>query len=153
MWCCRWNTDKYRCPDYRRASLCRSPCANWPGSVHDARVLRNSNLFRRMENAWRPHPNLVILGDSAYPLKQWLIPPTSENPLNQAQQDFNRAHKRTRRVIENAFGILKEKFPCLNYLRVSPVFAANVFKYCATLCNISKGDGDADDFMVDDGEW
>lgn len=124
--------------------------ANWPGSVHDARVLRNSSLFRRMENGWRPHPNAVILGDSAYPLKQWLIPPTYEDPLNLAQNDFNRAHKRTRRLIENAFGILKEKFPCLNHLRVDPVFAANIFKCCTTLCNISKNDYEADFAVPDD---
>ncbi|KAJ8909428.1 hypothetical protein NQ315_016450 [Exocentrus adspersus] len=112
--------------------------ANWPGSVHDARVLRNSSLCRRMENGWRPHPNAVILGDSAYPLKEWLIPPTYEDALNPAQTAFNRAHKRTRRIIENAFGILKEKFPCLNHLRVNPVFAGNIFKCCVTLCNICK---------------
>nr|CAI5829974.1 unnamed protein product [Callosobruchus analis]CAI5854073.1 unnamed protein product [Callosobruchus analis] len=125
---------------------------NWPGSVHDARVLRNSSLFRRMENGWRPHPNGVILGDSAYPLKEWLIPPTYEDPLNQAQNNFNRAHKRTRRLIENAFGILKEKFPCLNHLRVDPVFSANIFKCCTTLCNISKNGHEAEDVAVQDDE-
>lgn len=84
--------------------------ANWPGSVHDARVMRNSFLFRNFENGWRPYPNGVILGDSAYPLKQWLIPPTYEDVLNQAQNNFNRAHKQTRRIIENAFGILRKSF-------------------------------------------
>lgn len=116
--------------------------ANWPGSVHDARVLRNSSLFRRMENGWRPHANAIILGDSAYPLREWLIPPTYDDPMNPAQTAFNRAHKRTRRIIENALGVLKEKFPCLNYLRVDPVFAANIFKCCATLCNITKNNED-----------
>ncbi|RXG71310.1 putative nuclease HARBI1 [Armadillidium vulgare] len=36
--------------------------SNWPGSVHDARVLRNSSLNHRMEEGWRPHPEGVILG-------------------------------------------------------------------------------------------
>ena len=50
--------------------------ANWPGSVHDARVLRNSGLCQRMDEGWRPVPNGFILSDSAYPLKEWLITPT-----------------------------------------------------------------------------
>ncbi|XP_063223351.1 putative nuclease HARBI1 [Bacillus rossius redtenbacheri] len=111
--------------------------AKWPGSVHDARVLRNSSLFRTMEGGWRPIPNAIILGDSGYPLLQWLITPTI-NCVHAGSLAFNRAHKKTRRIVENAFGILKEKFPCLNYLRLSPIYAANVFKCCATLCNISR---------------
>lgn len=112
--------------------------SNWPGSVHDARVLRNSTLYYRMEEGWRPHPGGVLLGDSAYPLKDWLMPPNYNNPDDVAHARYNNAHKRTRRLVENAFGILKEKFPCLNYLRVDPVFAANIFKCCVTLCNMSK---------------
>lgn len=112
--------------------------ANWPGSVHDARVLRNSSLYRRMEGGWRPHPQGILLGDSAYPLKEWLITPKL-NELDQLRvQRFNRAHRSTRRIIENAIGILKEKFPCLRHLRVNPRFAANVVKACVTLCNLSR---------------
>ena len=116
--------------------------ANWPGSVHDARVLRNSTLAQRMENGWRPFPQAVILGDSAYPLQEWLIPPLHGNPQGQEQAEFNRRHRSTRRLIENALGILKEKFPCLKHLRLDPVFSANVVKCCATLCNISHSPED-----------
>ncbi|KAJ3654353.1 hypothetical protein Zmor_013546 [Zophobas morio] len=31
--------------------------SNWPGSVHNARVLRNSSLYRSMEAGWRPIAN------------------------------------------------------------------------------------------------
>lgn len=112
--------------------------ANWPGSVNDARVLRNSSLYARMEQGWRPIPDGVLLGDSIYPLKTWLIPPILRNPEDLSQRRFARAHKKTRRIIENAIGILKEKFPCLNYLRLDPPYACNVIKCCVTLCNITK---------------
>ena len=44
-------------------------CANWPGSVSDARVLRNSSVYLRMEAGWRPFSGSVLLCDSIYPLK------------------------------------------------------------------------------------
>lgn len=112
--------------------------ANWPGSTHDSRVLRNSGLFARSEEGWRPVANGVILGDSAYPLKDWLIPPLVRDAENRANIRFLRAHKITRRLVENAIGILKEKFPCLNHLRVKPEFACQIFNCCVTLCNFSR---------------
>lgn len=111
--------------------------ANWPGSVHDARVFRNSLVSQRFEEGWRPFPGAVILGDSAYGLKEWLIPPINRNPDDPVEQRFNRAHKRTRRLVENSIGILKERFPCLNHLRLSPQKAAVVVVCCATLHNIA----------------
>ncbi|KAG5867265.1 hypothetical protein JTB14_029019 [Gonioctena quinquepunctata] len=75
-----------------------------------------------------------------------------DDPMNPAQTAFNRAHKQTRRIIENAFGVLKEKFPCLNHLRVDPVFAANIVKCCATLCNITKTNEDHVELYGDDDE-
>lgn len=36
--------------------------ANWPGSVHDSRVLRNSIVSRQFNRGFRPFPNAVILG-------------------------------------------------------------------------------------------
>ncbi|KAJ3655791.1 hypothetical protein Zmor_014904 [Zophobas morio] len=111
--------------------------ANCPGSVHDARVMRNSNLYRRFERQ-NIFPNAVILGDSAYPLKQWLMPPRHNNPNNPLEERYNRRHKGTRQVIEGALGILKEKFPCLHHLRVEPRYAANIVKCCTTLCNFAR---------------
>lgn len=112
--------------------------AGWPGSVHDARVLRNAAVFRRFENGWRPFPGAVILGDSAYPLKNWLIPPLRRNPDNENERRFNRYHKKTRRLIEDTLGILKEKFPCLNHMRLQPVRAAKIVLACCILHNIAR---------------
>ena len=49
--------------------------ARWPGSVHDSRVLRCSTLAQQWENGWRPFTNGIILGDSGYGLRKWLITP------------------------------------------------------------------------------
>ena len=84
----------------------------WPGAVNDARVLRNSHLCQQWEAGWRPFGGAVLLGDSAYPLKSWLMSPIA-NPLTQAERHFNRAHSKTRRLIECAYGIFKETFQCL----------------------------------------
>uniref|UniRef100_A0A915ETL5 Phospholysine phosphohistidine inorganic pyrophosphate phosphatase n=1 Tax=Ditylenchus dipsaci TaxID=166011 RepID=A0A915ETL5_9BILA len=46
---------------------------SWPGSVHDARVLRNSSLKERFDSGYRPFKDAVILGDSAYPTNDWLL--------------------------------------------------------------------------------
>lgn len=40
--------------------------ANWPGSVHDSRVLRESILWRRMQAGNLLPPNSIFLVDSAY---------------------------------------------------------------------------------------
>ncbi|CAM4570530.1 unnamed protein product [Leuciscus chuanchicus] len=60
----------------------------WPGSVHDARILRESALYRDLQTN---RPDGIILGDSAYPLLPWLMTPflTANTP---AQARFNTAH-------------------------------------------------------------
>ncbi|KAJ8966212.1 hypothetical protein NQ314_003678 [Rhamnusium bicolor] len=61
----------------------------------------------------------------AYPLKE-RIPPIYEDLLTPAQNAFDRAHKRTRRIIENAFGILREMSSYLNHLQVNPFVAGKL---------------------------
>jgi hypothetical protein len=65
----------------------------------------------------------IILWNSAFPLRRWIIPPVSRNLKDELERRFLRPHKPTRRVAENAIGILKEKFPCISHERVPPNFA------------------------------
>lgn len=109
----------------------------WPGSTHDAFVLSNSQISDcfesgRIQDCW-------LLGDSAYPLRPWLLTPLPE-PRNVAERRYNTAHKRTRSVIERTYGIWKMRFRCLHksggYLTLLPGRCVRVIMATAILHNI-----------------
>lgn len=95
----------------------------WPGSVHDARILSNSEVFMKGETgtlvpqsvgilAGVPVP-VVILGDPAYPLLPWLIKPYPGPGLSTKAKKFNTRLSRARVVVECAFGRLKGRWRSL----------------------------------------
>lgn len=101
--------------------LFRDLCVGWPGSVHDARVLVNSNLFKKVTSGEvlqgeevhiRGKPlRTYLIGDSAYPLLPWLIKPFSfSSSLNSEQKNYNYRLSRARVVVEIAFGRLKARW-------------------------------------------
>ena len=132
----------------------------WPGSVHDARVLANSALYRRCNSKeWlqgdslrvnNTNLSIFLIGDSAYPLLPWLIKPFSTSPsLSLQQKTFNYRICRGRVVVELAFGRLKARWRRLlkrNDMLVTNV--PNVIAACCTLHNICEVHGD-----VFDEEW
>jgi hypothetical protein len=103
---------------FRNINVC------WPGRVHDARVLVNSRLYQMAEtgtlvpNISRNINNVqippIIFGDSAYPLKSWLMRPfKSTGNLTREQKKFNRVLSKTRIVVEHCFERLKGRWRCL----------------------------------------
>ena len=73
-------------------------CVGWAGSIHDARVVAHSALYKGIEcNHILPnkteyissvHVPLYMIGDSAYPLKSWLMKPFYHNTnLNAGQRN------------------------------------------------------------------
>ena len=110
--------------------------ANMPGCVNDSRVFRNSALRQQLEQGWRPWPNGVLLGDSGYANGDYLITPIL-NPQTPQEERFNRAHRKTRRYIECAFGVLKQRFRCLlRSMRLAPQKAGKVILVCVALHNL-----------------
>lgn len=118
------------------------------GSFHDSRVLQTSALWTQWElHGWRPNNDRksIILGDSAYPLRQWLMSPNIRNVnanrpnLARAVESYLRKHRKTRFMVECAIGIFKEQFPCLNHLRVrSPERISFIIYACAVLHNMQN---------------
>ena len=93
--------------------------AGWPGATRDARVLRRSDLFTRItadKEGMFPENN-YMLGDSAYPLTTWLMPPFRDiGHLTPQQRNYNFLHSSSRIVIERAFSLLKGRFRRLKYI-------------------------------------
>lgn len=89
---------------------CLDIVARWPGSVHDQTIFNNSFLKRRFET--RQFRDGLLLGDSGYELKQYLLTPFL-NPSSPEQNLYNESHIRTRNTIERCFGVCKNRFPVL----------------------------------------
>ncbi|KAK3849766.1 hypothetical protein Pcinc_003442 [Petrolisthes cinctipes] len=113
--------------------------ARWPGSVHDARILRESSLNQVVFGRGMVPDGYHLLGDSGYPCKKWLLTPYLR-PQPGPQSDYNRAHKKTRNVVERGIGQLKRRFHVLHgEIRVTPTAkVCQIIKVCAMLHNICK---------------
>ncbi|XP_075783615.1 COMM domain-containing protein 9 isoform X2 [Pelodiscus sinensis] len=94
----------------------------WASRANDARILRNSGLFRRLEaGTYFPRRDLTVgdvpmpicvVRDAAYPLMPWLMRPYT-GQLDQNWARFNDRLNRARNPVELAFGRLKARFRCL----------------------------------------
>ena len=115
----------------------------WPGSVHDARILAHSKLYHKATKKEILNTNShhiqgiditpFLLGDSAYPLSNWLMKPFPHNSaLTNAQKNFNYRLSRARIVVENAFGRLKARWRRL--IKQSDMDVANMPHIVAACC-------------------
>jgi hypothetical protein len=120
--------------------------AEHPGSCHDGHVIRYSQLWRKFEDGNLPFPGAVLLGDSAYALRPWLLTPFPGQPEG-AKLRYNIAHLRTRNVIERAFGVLKARFSCLKTgIRLrDPAESSKLIVACTIVHNLCLKYGDDDE--------
>ena len=82
----------------------------WPGSTHDAYIWNNCDLKKWLEN--QPYIG-HLLGDSAYPLKQYLLT-SVRDPQTQTERNFNSCHTRARQRVEDTFGRWKSRWLCIH---------------------------------------
>lgn len=131
--------------------LFRDVYVGWPGSVHDARVLANSSLYKKATNKKiLCGDNIVIggvnvpvflVGDSAYPLSMKPFPHNST--LTHDERVFNDRLCRARVVVENGFGRLKARWRRLskrNDMNINNVPC--IVTACVILHNLCEIHGD-----------
>ena len=124
--------------------------AGWPGSCHDSRVLRNSDLWEKGDNLCG---NDHIIGDGAYPIRRWLLTPYRDTGrLTPQQNHYNFCHCSTRQVIERSFSLLKGRFRRLQHIDVQDLqTAVELCICCCVFHNICILEADAlDDLYNDD---
>ncbi|CAM5149071.1 unnamed protein product [Natator depressus] len=124
----------------------------WPGKVHDARVFRNSGLFKWLQQGvYFPDQKItvgdvemptIILGDPAYPSMPWLMKPYT-GTLDSSQELFNYRLSKCRMVVECAFGHLKGSW---HSLLTRSDFSKNnipiVIAACCVLHNLCESKGE-----------
>ncbi|KAL3654744.1 hypothetical protein CASFOL_001479 [Castilleja foliolosa] len=86
-------------------------CIGWPGSMTDDQVLEKSALFQRANNgdlngSW-------VVGNSGYPLMDWLLVPYSHQNLTWTQHAFNGKIEDVQRVAKESVMRLKARWSCL----------------------------------------
>uniref|UniRef100_A0A915ENN4 DDE Tnp4 domain-containing protein n=1 Tax=Ditylenchus dipsaci TaxID=166011 RepID=A0A915ENN4_9BILA len=126
--------------------------AKWQGCTHDSFILRHSSVWEAFESRQMTG---IILGDSGYANRPWLMPPIS-SPRDRAEQ---RAHDKTRVLIEHTFGRWKRRFHSLHgELRIALQNVPDYIIVAAVLHNIAvdlkQPDflGPEDDFIDDQPE-
>jgi len=110
------------------------------GSVHDARVLRNSPVsdFLQLSETYFPD-NSHIIGDATYGIHPHVIVPFRDNGhLTNMQKNFNYCLSTTRMAIERTIGHLKIRFrillDCLPLTNIKNI--SEVILGCCVLHNI-----------------
>ncbi|XP_068757488.1 uncharacterized protein [Montipora capricornis] len=102
-----------------------SVSTGYPGSLHDAQVLRLSEIFDAAEKkniVMEPIMDLtgtviqpLIVGDSAYPLKTWLLCLVKDNrTLTREQKKCNKQLSKARIVSQHAIGKTKGRWRVLD---------------------------------------
>lgn len=97
--------------------------------------------------AFEQNPKLLhgfILGDSGYPLRDWLLTPFL-NPQTAAERWYNNCFTSTRATVERCIGVIKCRFHCLHTeLRYTPARACKILTACLVLPNMAVEFGTPD---------
>ena len=121
------------------------------GSASDAQIYNDSELKQCTEDGTlglpdpEPLPNdtqdvpYFFVGDDAFGLRPNMMKPFGHRELNNAERVFNYRLSRARRVVENAFGILANRFQVLlTTMQYDPSTVKLIVKACLILHNLMR---------------
>ncbi|CAL1687638.1 unnamed protein product [Lasius platythorax] len=132
--------------------------AGYPSKVSDIRIFRNSPIYEEFMN----HPNnyfdekQFIIGDKAYPVLQWCIPPYIERRnVTTRQKHFNTCHAKSRQIVERCFALLFGRFRRLKYLDMNRTdfIAPTIIAACVlhNICLNNQENQEIRDMFIDEG--
>ena len=102
----------------------------------------SSSLSSQFENG--DFENSWLLEDSGYCLKPWLMTPYAR-PASEVERKYNLLHQNTRRLIEQSFGVFKNRWRILDHtgrsLCYSPNKVTKITITCCVLHNICRRSG------------
>ncbi|KAJ8356291.1 hypothetical protein SKAU_G00190850 [Synaphobranchus kaupii] len=124
----------------------------YPGSVHDAQVLKCSDMYVHRQY---PPQGWFLIGDGGYPCIQdpiTLITPYREPVQGPVQARYNGQLSRARGVVERAFRVMKTRWRSifLKALEFQIPFAIKLINCCAVLHNLCINNEDLVDPDVSD---
>nr|CAH7731477.1 unnamed protein product [Callosobruchus chinensis] len=120
------------------------------GKNSDSGIFKASNMGRRFENGKMNMPNGKSLPDEGFALKPYLMRPF---PYRQSRRDaqketFNTRQCKARRVVENAFGILAQKWRMFfRPMEVSVKSVTLIVKTCCILHNFLRDNNMDKDYI------
>ena len=147
-----------------------------PGSCSDAQLYNNSLLKEMLDDGELNLPPAdrlpgddadtayFFLGDDAFGLRPTMMKPYAQRHLTRQQRLFNYRLSRGRRVVENAFGILANRFGCLlTTMFQRPQHVQTIVLACVVLHNLMRTrypgiqnalvDREDDDHNMVEGAW
>lgn len=135
------------------------------GSANDASVFSESKFGEALYKSTNPlslpsakvlpstdiETPMFFVADEAYPLKTFLMKPFSARGLSASERIFNYRLSRARRVVENSFGILTNRFRILRgQMQLQPDTACLVVLACCALHNFLRSNSCANAEYEDD---
>jgi hypothetical protein len=122
-----------------------------PGSTSDAAVFNDTEFKEAIETGDINFPDAeplpsddedmpyFIVGDDAFALKSWMMKPFSRRNMARDERIFNYRLSRARRIVENAFGILVNRFQVfLSTMRQEPQTVTEIVRACCCLHNLMR---------------
>ncbi|XP_049866795.1 putative nuclease HARBI1 [Pectinophora gossypiella] len=114
------------------------------GATHDSFIFNHCDVRNHLEALTNAGEEVVLLGDSGYAQRAYIMTPINNAPDNTPEAYYNMLHATARNSVERTIGLLKGRFRCLLVHRVldyHPDKVAKIVIACCVLHNMCNRAG------------